>query len=133
MAQRHNIADAPLSAAQVRLSDSAAGGVALHVPRAGAGLEQAVLARRRGNVAQAVVVEDIDSMPAIGQGCDGGVIEALLERQMTGIALAREERARRMAGVEFRRVDRLLQVEAEVDVAQDGGTAPPRTLASPSS
>ena len=70
---------------------SAPGGVALHAPGAGGGLEEAVGARGGGDVAEGVVIEDGDAMPTFAERGDGFLAEAALDREVAEAGLARIE------------------------------------------
>src|SRR3954468_23648986 len=97
---------------------SAADSVALHAARIRGALEQTVLARDRADAAQRPVAGDLDVVPALAQLRRDVVAEPRLQLHLPGPALPRIERAGEMVRVEARRVDRLLQVQAAVDVPQ---------------
>src|SRR5215469_7787914 len=99
---------------------STSGSVALLLPRARRGLEQAVTYRRRGHIAQAVIVIDFQAVAATGELVLDRLAEPSLDREVAGIVFPGEEGIDEVIGVEARRVDRCLQIEAEMNMAQEG-------------
>src|SRR5262249_59716794 len=98
---------------------SAAGSVALHAARIGGRLEQSVLACDGADAAERPRSGDLDVVAAVRQRARDGVAEARLELDLPRLRVAGVEGAREVVRVEARRVDRLLQVEAEVDVPEE--------------
>src|SRR5262245_2787555 len=92
----------------------ASGRVALHAARVGAGLEDAalrgLLTRAGGEPSARPFLTDMHTMPTRGEFPLGGLRHTPFDREMTRVSRARIERAWRVLGVEFRTVDRFLQV-----------------------
>src|SRR5882757_3621926 len=97
----------------------APGRVALHAARIGGGAAALAVLRRRGEAAFRPFRFDLDDVAALGQFVAGFLRDAPLDLQHARPRGARPERDREMLGVPGRRVDRLLQVHAGVDVAQE--------------
>src|SRR5262249_23657518 len=96
-----------------------AGGVARSGPRACSRAEPAVrVTRDRADPAEGPTAGDLHVVPALLQAGDRLLADAVLDRDVPGQRLAPVERARGRPGVVLRRLDRLLQVEPEVDVAE---------------
>src|SRR5262245_52188801 len=102
--------------ADVRLAPR---GVALHATRVRRGTTAAAIARGGGEPALRPSRAELDDVAAAGELVAGRGRHAALDHQHAGARGARPERDREMLGVPGRRVDRLLQVEVGVDVAQE--------------
>src|SRR4051812_3062028 len=98
---------------------SSSGRVALHAPGIGGGAATTSDARGRGQPPLRPVGADLDDVAAAAQFLDRGLGHAVLDHEHAGARGARPERDREMLGVPRRRVDRLLQVHAGMDVAQE--------------
>src|SRR4051794_28835216 len=98
---------------------SAADSVTLHAARIRGALQQTVLARDRADAAERPVAGHLDVVAALAQIGDDLFAEARLELDLTRLAVARVERAREVVRVEARRVDRLLQIQAAVDMPEE--------------
>src|ERR1700722_2377121 len=102
---------------------AAAGGspprrVTLHPARIGGGAAAVAVAGGGGEAALGPVGFNLDPVAAALELLDGRGRQAALDHQHAGPRLARPERRREMLGMPGRRVDRLLQVHAGVNVAQ---------------
>src|SRR5882757_1152222 len=95
------------------------GRVALHAARVGGRAAAAANLGSRGEAAFRPVGADLDDMAAALQGVDGRLRHAVFDHEHAGPCGARPERDREMLGVPRRRVDRFLQVQFGVDVAQE--------------
>src|ERR1700733_7717596 len=98
------------------------GGVALHAAWIGPGLENAAfrgfLARAGGKPSTRPGLADLHAVAAAREFLPGRLREASFEPEMAEVRAARIERARRVLGVEFGAVDRLLQIHFVMDVVQ---------------
>src|SRR5690349_11021492 len=104
---------------------SAPGGVPLHPARIRAGLEDPVgLAPDGGDAAQRPGARHLDVVPAPAQAFDRLGADALLDCDVPWKSLARIEAGGKRLGVVARRVDRGLEVEALVDVGEEGVERP---------
>src|SRR5262249_39767950 len=95
------------------------GGIALHAARIGGGAAATALARGRGETSLAPIVVDFDDMTAAPQFLHRRLRQPALHDQHARPRRARPERDREMLGVPGRRVDRLLQIHAGMDVAHE--------------
>src|SRR5262245_29564442 len=77
------------------------------------------IARRGGEAALRPVGIDLDDVAAAAQRLDRLRRHATLDNEHTRTRLARPERGRKVLGVPGRRIDRLPQVHAAIDVAQE--------------
>src|SRR4051794_29459804 len=100
--------------------ESAARGVALAAARIRACLENpGVLARDGGDAAEGPRAGHLDVVPATTEVVDRLGSDAFLHRDVSRAALARIEARRERLGVVVRGVDRGLEVEPVVDVAEE--------------
>src|SRR6476646_10465781 len=95
------------------------GRVALHAPGIGSGAAAAADLGGCGQAAFRPVGTDFDDMAAALQRIHGCLRHAVFDHQHAGPRGAWPERDREMLGVPSRRVDRLLQVQPCVDMAQE--------------
>src|SRR5215213_505853 len=95
------------------------GSVALHAARVGGGLAPGILAAGRGQPAFRPVVVHLDLMAALTQFLDRFGRNAAFQHQHARPGRARPERGGEVLAVPGRRVDRLLQVHAAMDMAQE--------------
>src|SRR5581483_7767463 len=99
---------------------SAAGGVSLHAARVGRRLQGSVrLATRGADAAERPVARRLDVVAAAAQAGDDRIPDAVLDPEVPRPRLPREEGARERLGVDVRRVDRRLEIEAEHGVGQE--------------
>src|SRR5207237_7584626 len=97
----------------------ASGGVALHAPRIGGGATAGTDFRGSGEAAFRPVGAGLDDMAAPRQLIDGRLGHTVLDHEHAGPRGARPERDREVLGMPRWRVDRLLQVQLGVNVAQE--------------
>src|SRR6059058_2690197 len=93
-------------------------GVALHAARVRGGDQLTPFALHRGHAPELPRADDRHLMAAPSQLGDDVVPEAGLDVQRPQLDVARRERLDQVMRLELRRVDRRLQVEAPVDMAQ---------------
>src|SRR5580704_18218609 len=93
-------------------------GVPLHAARIGGGAAARADARCRGEAAFRPVRADLDLVAAALELGDGLLRHAAFDHQQAGLCRAWPERAREMLGMPGRRVDRLLQIHAGMNVAE---------------
>src|SRR5262245_59213899 len=99
--------------------------VALLAARVRAGLEYTVRVARHGaDAAEAPLRRHHDVVPALAQACDRRLTDAFLDSDVPRQRLARVEARRERLRVMVRRVDRGLEIEAEVDVAEESVERP---------
>src|SRR6202521_3218134 len=98
---------------------SPAGRVALHAARIGGSAASPVLAGGGGETAFGPVRRDLDDMAATLELADARFRHTPLDDEHARPRRARPERDREMLGMPGRRVDRLLQIHAGMDVAQE--------------
>ena len=93
-------------------------GVALHTPGVSRSAERTVhgVPAHRGEPPERPPIYNVQIVAASTQPRDDMGSQSVLDDDLAGRCRARVERAREMLRVEVWRVDRLLQVEAEVDV-----------------
>src|SRR5437868_7990983 len=104
---------------QVMLTNLSAGRVALHAAGIGGGAAAAAKFRGGGEAAFGPLRAHLHDMSARAQFLHACLRHALLHHHHAGTRLARPERRRKMLGMPGRRVDRLLQVQFGVNVAQE--------------
>src|SRR5215472_14614944 len=91
--------------------------IALHAARVGGSAAAAAFARSGGEAALGPIGLDLDNVASALELLDGRLRHAAFEHQHARARLARPERGWKMLGMPCGRIDRLLQVEARVDVA----------------
>ena len=113
---------------------SAAKGVALHQACVGCRLQYPVVACNRRNASLGPIPRHFDVVAALAKSIDGGRREPAFDGQMSRLREARVKGTWEMGCVERRRVDGRLQMQPEVDMAQEEGQRPlvlPVTTGSP--
>src|ERR1700754_219818 len=98
---------------------SATGGVALHAARIGGGAAARADLRGGGEAAFRPVGASLDDVASSRQLVDGCLRHAVLDHEHAGPRGAWPERNQEMLGMPGRRVDRLLQVQLRMDMAQE--------------
>src|SRR6185437_10212207 len=98
---------------------SSPGRVALHAARVGGGLAPRILAARGGQAALGPVVVHLDFVAALAQFLDRLLGHPALQHQHARTGGARPEGGGEVLAMPGRRVDRLLQVHAAMDMAEE--------------
>src|SRR5262245_15760264 len=94
-------------------------GVALHPARIRRGLEQTVVTGDRADASERPLARHVEVVTASAELLHDVVAEAGLDLHLPWFAVARVEGARKVVGVEARRVDRLLEVQTPIDVVDE--------------
>src|SRR4249920_651562 len=93
--------------------------IALHAPGIGGSTAAAANPGGGSEAAFRPIRADLDDVAAALQGIDGRLRDAVLDHQHAGACGTRPERDRELFGVPRGRVDRFLQVQLGVDMAQE--------------